>query len=102
MAYRFRTSDDPLASYNEADDINDNNQIVGVFSRGVNTVSHGFLYTAGAFTILDDPLAVQSPNGGTFAHGINNADQIVGHYTDVQNGVGAVHGFLYSGGNYTT
>jgi probable HAF family extracellular repeat protein len=45
---------------------------------------------------LDDPLAI---GGGTNAHGINNAGQIVGSYTD---GSGT-HGFLRSsGGSYTT
>ena len=40
------------------------------------------------YTNLDDPLVP----GGTFAHGINNAGQIVGQYRDA-NGKG--HGFLY-------
>jgi len=44
-----------------------------------------------AYTTLDDPFA---GNFGTAAHGINNAGQIVGSY--------AGHGFLYSGGTYTT
>jgi probable HAF family extracellular repeat protein len=48
------------------------------------------------YTTLDDPFA----NGGigTHAVGINNAGQIVGEYSD---GSG-IHGFLFSGGTYTT
>src|SRR5262249_56706648 len=35
---------------------------------------------------------------GTFARGINDAGQVVGYY----NGSDGVHGFLESGGTYTT
>src|SRR5512133_1513266 len=48
------------------------------------------------YTTLDDPLA--SGSLGTNAVGINNAGQIVGEYSD---GSG-FHGFLLSGGTYTT
>jgi probable HAF family extracellular repeat protein len=54
----------------------------------------GFLYSAGTFTTLDDPVAT----AGTSASGINAAGQIVGSYTD---GTGT-HGFLYSAGTYPT
>lgn len=48
------------------------------------------------YTTLDDPLGV-GPYGTVF-YGINDAGQIVGDYWD-----GSVaHGFLYSGGTYTT
>ena len=48
------------------------------------------------YTTLDEPLA--SGGIGTNAVGINNAGQIVGEYSD---GSG-IHGFLLSGGTYTT
>ena len=41
---------------------------------------HGFFYSGGTFSTLDDPLGT----GGTFANGINNAGQIVGEYNDSQ------------------
>jgi uncharacterized membrane protein len=59
------------------------------------TVEHGFLYSGGSYTTLDDPLGTL----GTGAWGINDAGQIVGDYID---GNGAFHGFFYSGGSYTT
>jgi probable HAF family extracellular repeat protein len=93
-----------------AEGINDAGQIVGYDSRFI-LVPHtsygkviGFVYANGAFTIIDDPLAV-TPGGisfnplGTFAKGINNAGQVVGYYNASG---GAIHGFLYSGGSYTT
>ena len=47
------------------------------------------------YTTLDDPSATR----GTVATGINGAGQIVGEYFTA----GSVsHGFLYSGGAYTT
>ena len=55
---------------------------------------HGFLYSGGTYTTLDDPLGVD-----THAYGINDAAQIVGSYFD---GSGGSHSFLLSGGSYTT
>ena len=46
------------------------------------------------FTTVEDPLATQDTQGG----GINNAGQIVGDYADASGG----HGFLLSGGVFTT
>jgi probable HAF family extracellular repeat protein len=45
------------------------------------------------YTTIDDP-----SGRSTSAHGINNAGQIVGQYFSNN----AAHGFLYSGGTYTT
>jgi probable HAF family extracellular repeat protein len=49
-----------------------------------------------SFTTFDDPLAF---TGKTDALGINDTDQIVGNYRDAS---GGRHGFLLSGGTYTT
>src|SRR5947209_13659886 len=46
------------------------------------------------FTTVEDPLATQDTQG----QGINNAGQIVGDYADASGG----HGFLLSGGVFTT
>src|SRR5436305_15258573 len=51
------------------------------------------------FTTLNDPSAGTNGGEGTSANGINNAGQIVGAYID---SINKTHGFLYSGGNYTT
>ncbi|HYZ44075.1 MAG TPA: hypothetical protein VE667_04400, partial [Xanthobacteraceae bacterium] len=48
------------------------------------------------YTTLDDPLATGT--AGTNAYDINNAGQIVGEYVDSA----GIHGFLLSGGTYTT
>jgi probable HAF family extracellular repeat protein len=56
-------------------------------------VSHGFLYSNGHYTTIDDPLGTE----GTFASAINDKGQIVGEYVDSN---GAYHGFLYNKGYY--
>src|SRR5262249_61213473 len=47
------------------------------------------------FDTFDDPLAF---TGTTQALGVNDTDQIVGYYNDAT----GRHGYLLSGGNYTT
>src|SRR5204863_7137588 len=82
-----------------ANGINDSGQIVGFYTTGdliTGGRGHGFLYSGGIYTTLDDPLAT----GGTFATGINNAGEVVGYYFDY--GDPKTHGFLYSDGIYTT
>ena len=62
--------------------------------------SHGFVYSGGSYTTLDDPAAGTGTFAqGTLAQGINNAGTVVGNYFDA---AGVSHGFLYSGGSYTT
>ena len=50
-----------------------------------------------SYTPIDDPLA-KAPNG-TQVLGINASGQLVGIYFSANAGA---HGFLYSGGTYTT
>ncbi len=80
--------------------INATGQIVGYYEDDGTAfgLDHGFLYSGGNYTTLDDP----SANAGTFAQGINDSGQIVGYYTNTASGN---HGFLYNpagGGTYTT
>src|SRR5262249_10906831 len=89
-------------------DIDNAGQIVGsyavIWSSPMMVQSHGFLYNPndGSYTTIDDPLAGQIGSfGGTSAQGINDVGKIVGSYTAGFPG-GGVHGFLYSGGTYTT
>jgi probable HAF family extracellular repeat protein len=93
--YTYTRLDDPLASgpTTTADGINGSGQIVGGYFDS-SFHGHGFLYSNGTYTTLDDPMASQS----TFASGINDAGQIVGQYSDATGN----HGFLYSNGAYTT
>ena len=53
-------------------------------------MQHGFLYSDGTYTTLDDPLATGS-KGSTGALSINDAGQIVGGFVDSG---GMEHGFL--------
>jgi uncharacterized membrane protein len=62
---------------------------MALFLAGVGTAQADYI-----FTTIDVPNAL----GGTTAHGINDAGQIVGTYID---GHGLAHGFLDSGGRYT-
>ena len=106
-------------SYNTLDDlsgtagstlahgINASGQIVGEYVDSGGT-SHGFLYSGGTYITLTDPFAISGdPNhtNGTVALGINDAGQIVGYYygSPAQAGDSPPrHGFIYSGGIYTT
>jgi probable HAF family extracellular repeat protein len=58
-------------------------------------VTHGFIYSEGAFTTIDYPGA----NYYTCPTSINNKGQIVGTYGDSSTDQ---HGFLYSNGTFTT
>ena len=62
--------------------------------------NHGFLYSGGVYTAINDPSATIN----TFAQDINNKDQIVGFYQNATSSgnVAINHGFLYSGGQYIT
>ena len=90
----------------EAFGINDAGQIVGAYVDSSHLM-HGYLYSNGTYTIIDDPLAgTNGPyplsggsTGGTQAFGINATGQIVGEYFDSS---GALHGFLYSDSTYIT
>jgi probable HAF family extracellular repeat protein len=73
----------PNATY--ARGINDAGQIVGLYEDSSGT-QHGFLYSGGKYTTIDDPLGTVD----TAAFGINDAGQIAGYYQDSS----GQHGFL--------
>jgi probable HAF family extracellular repeat protein len=85
-AYNYTTLDDPLQTdfMTQANGINNAGQIVGQYHN--SSGYHGFLYSAGTYTPIDDPLATIS----TVAYDINDAGEIVGFYAS-----NATHGFLY-------
>jgi probable HAF family extracellular repeat protein len=58
---------------------------------------HGFLHDQGVFITLDPPGAI----GGSFAFGINDYGQVVGHYYSDSQSLKS-HGFLYDQGVFTT
>jgi probable HAF family extracellular repeat protein len=86
----FTTLDAPSATLSgtSANGINAAGNIVGHYQLSA-TVTNGFLYSGGTYTILANPLA-----SNTEAFGINASGQIVGSFTD-DNGD---HGFVSSGG----
>ena len=85
--YTYTTLDDPNGSNTQAYGINNAGQIVGEYD-----FAHGFLYSGGNYTTIDDGTV------STIAWGISGLGQIVGEFTN--NGV--VDGFRLSGGTYTT
>lgn len=53
----YTTLNDPLATNGTAAaGINDFGQIVGVYNNNSGGLTHGFLYSNGHYTTLDDPL----------------------------------------------
>ena len=82
-----------MAQATWAQGINDAGEIVGYFKDSSNAF-HAFTLTNGTFATLDDPQAT----GGTWGFGINDLGQIVGRFDDAS----GEHGFLYSGGIFTT
>jgi probable HAF family extracellular repeat protein len=85
----FTTNTDGTQAYG----INDLGQIVGVYFVSTNPgeVAHGFMYSNGVFTTIDDPNAGTGAGRGTYVTGINDSGEITGYYSD---SAGVVHGFV--------
>ena len=95
------TIDVPNAVDTLAAGVNNIGQIVGIYQVADGSL-HGFLYSGGIFTNIDDPNATS----GSAAAGINNLGQIVGAYNlSLIAGEGhqleGAHGFVKSGGTFT-
>jgi len=87
---KFRTLDYPGASATQALGVNDNDEVVGVYTVGTGSsaVMHGFTWMPGhGFTSIDDPHGV----GTTTINGVNDAGDLVGFYMDAN---GNTDGFL--------
>ena len=98
------TIDFPGAVFTVAAGINGGGDIVGMYRLPTDgsRVRHAFLLTDGEFTTIDPPGAAF-----TNALGINSAGQIVGRFCTTvailcMPDTGNVHGFLFSGGEFTT
>jgi uncharacterized membrane protein len=98
------TLDPPGSTFTYAAGINNAGQIVGYYVAA--DVGQGFLLSKGVYTTFDVPGATSFPPivAGGFAYGtggnnITDSGQIVGYYYDAS---GTSHGFLLSGGTYTT
>ena len=74
----------PLPTF--AEGINNKGDVVGWYTGSVagynnpNPGNHGFLYSGGVYTAINDPSATVN----TYAQGINNKDQIVGFYENAR------------------
>jgi probable HAF family extracellular repeat protein len=97
-SYNYTTIDFPGATLTALGGINDSGQIVGGYALSDGT-RHGFLYSGGIFSTIDDPNATS----GTELVGINGSGQIAGSYdfTDPGHLFEGAHGFLYDGGTFT-
>jgi len=91
----FTTIDVPGAAITNVLGINTAGELVGNYSAGSASPSHGFLYGGGTFTFLDYPGA-----DSTIARGINDSSQISG-CAGIGNGTSIV-GFVYDQGAFTT
>ena len=111
--YTYVSLDNPKASTGlgggtYANGINSNGQVAGYFIDAAGS-THGFVYTGGTWTTLDDPNASDCLTSGasgvstatttTVATGINDSGQVVGNYSDCATGA---HGFVYDGGTWST
>ena len=92
----FTTLDPPGAVRTQAEFLNAQGQVVGVY-RDANQTRHGFIWSKGVFTTFDVPGAAAPL--GTVGLGINDHGEVVGDYVD---GDGKRHGFVRSKGVYTT
>jgi len=101
LSFTFTTIDYPGAASTFAAGINNSGQIVGGYFLSDGS-RHGFLYSAGAFTAIDDP----SATSGSEATGLNNFARIVGAYNlntpEEGHLLDGAHGFSDSGGAFTT
>ena len=98
----YTTVDVPGAIETGASSINNLGQIVGGYVLPDGS-RHGFLYSGGTFTTIDDP---NSTTMTSEALGINNSGQIVGAF-DLNSPEGGhqfegAHAFLYNAGIFTT
>ena len=99
MALTFNTLDFPQSTKTQAQGIDENGRIVGLYDD-TNGVTHGFLDQNNTFTTIDDPLGTNSPVfGNSVATSVNNPGQIVGYYFDA---TGLAHGFLDDKGSFST
>ena len=95
-AQNFVSFDYPGATSTNANGINDDGAVVGVYVDK-DGKQHGFLLGGGNFTTIDYPGALS-----TFPYAINNAGDIVGYRVDVS-GLpgGGYRGFLVKGGTFS-
>jgi probable HAF family extracellular repeat protein len=91
--YTYTNIDYPDAYFTTPTAVNDHGEIVGYYLDQLLGSYHGFLYSGGVYTTIDDP------EGATFPQGINNNGEITGV---VEVGLTQTHGFTYVDGVFTS
>jgi len=89
----FTTIDNPAGiGVTSLQGINDDGYVIGVFTNPITNFTQSFLadVSGSAFVNFGDP-SVSAGSYGTYAHGINDRGQIVGHFFG---GGSDLHGFL--------
>jgi probable HAF family extracellular repeat protein len=76
----------PGATFTQALGLNNTGEVVGFYLDSAS-LSHGFVYSGGVFTPVDDPNGI----GTTVINGVNDSGDIVGFYVD---SLGRTDGFL--------
>ena len=92
-SYTFVNIDYPDAYLTIPEAVNDHGAVVGYYLDTQYGSYHGFLYSGGTYTTIDDPA------GTTYPEGINNAGVITGVYEEGQT---ESHGFTYANGVFTS
>jgi len=90
--YSYTNIDYPGANMTSPTAVNDSGSVVGTYLDS-NGNTHGFLYSGGVYTTIDDP------EGTTFPQGINNSGEITGA---VAVSLSEDYGFTYVDGVFTT
>ena len=90
--YTWVNIDYPDAEMTTPTAVNDSGSVVGYYSDSQGN-THGFLYSGGVYTTIDDP------EGTTFPQGINNSGEITGA---VAVSLSEDYGFTYVDGVFTT
>jgi len=73
--------------------VNQADEVVGSYLDGTGA-THGFIWSHGNLTTIDDPKTVHGPTGMTVVNGLNNRGQLVGFYLD---SAGNTDGMLVQG-----
>jgi len=97
------------AAFTEIWKINDNGEIAGRYRSSTEDEYHVFILSNGLFTSVPEVPGSFETAPGNFSEdgGLSNSGAIAGHYTSSSScalfkSVGCLHGFLLSGGVYTT
>jgi hypothetical protein len=90
--YNFTTINFPGGTSTQARGINQQGDVVGIYTDHATGLTRGFRLSGGSYFKIDYPGAAQ-----TFPRGINKNREIAGYFID---GNGVFHGFLLNSGSF--